>query len=313
MMQTAMIILSITSASLAGSALGYWGLTRHEERKIIRSFHKQAGAQEGLETQQAFLEIGGVWRKIILFALSPSQPGSAQRRSPAKLWFFQEAELEQLLKKAGLTGKISLERCAQVREALSLGGAALGFVFGMMFSGMLAALLSCLGFIGGYRALNSALKQEVEARTNCVEQELSQLIEVLVLGLRSGLSFDRSLELYCHYFSCSLSDLCKRLQTQWSHGLITREEGLRTLAASYDSPLLERIIESIIRALRFGTSLAETLSSAGTEIRTTRKTKLEEKVAKAPVKMLIPIGTLILPAMLILILGPVILELIGGF
>jgi tight adherence protein C len=72
-------------------------------------------------------------------------------------------------------------------------------------------------------------------------------------------------------------------------------------------------MDSIIRSLRFGTSMAETLSSAGSEIRATRKTKLEERVAKAPVKMLIPIGTLILPAMLIFILGPVILELIGGF
>lgn len=313
MMQTAMIILSITSASIAGSALGYWGLTQHEEHKVIRSFYKQAGAQDGIEARHAFLEIGGIWRQVILFALSPSQVRSTQRGAPARFWLFQKEEPERLLKKSGLTGKISLERCAQVREVLSLGGAAVGLIIGMMLSGMLAAVLSCLGFIIGYRALNSALKQEVEARTNCVEQELSQFIEVLVLGLRSGLSFDRSLELYCHYFSCGLSDLCERLRTQWNHGLITREEGLRTLAASYDSPLLERIMESIIRALRFGTSLAETLSSAGAEIRATRKTKLEEKVAKAPVKMLIPIGTLILPAMLILILGPVILELIGGF
>jgi tight adherence protein C len=121
------------------------------------------------------------------------------------------------------------------------------------------------------------------------------------------------LEFYYRCFPGGLSSLCERLQTQWSHGLITREEGLRSLSKSYNSPLLERVIESIIRSLRFGTSLAKTLSAAGTEIRATRKTKLEEKVAKAPVKMLIPIGTLILPAMLILILGPILLELISGF
>ena len=49
-----------------------------------------------------------------------------------------------------------------------------------------------------------------------------------------------------------------------------------------DSPLFERVIESIIRSLRFGTSMAETLSNAGIEIRATRKTKLEEKGGQGP-------------------------------
>lgn len=312
-MQTAMIILGITSAGVAGSALGYWGLAQHEEHKIIRSFHEQAGASETARSEHAYLQVEGIWRQVILLALSSPRTQALDRKPPAKIWLFQITKLETLIKKAGLSGKISRERCAQVRQMLSLGCAIAGFILGSMFSSLFAAILSALGFLVGYHALESALKQEMDARTSSVERELSQLIEVLVLGLRSGLSFDRSLELYCHYFSCGLSDLCERLQTQWSHGLITREEGLRTLADSYDSPLLERIVESIIRALRFGTSIAETLSNAGAEIRATRKSKLEEKVAKAPVKMLIPIGTLILPAMLILILGPVILELIGGF
>lgn len=314
-MQTTMMILGIASASVAGCSLGYWGLTQHEEQKIMRSCRLQAGAGDASSAEELFLQVDGIWRSIILFTLS-SPRLTTKNTAPhplSKIWFLQTQRLEGLLQKAGLAGKIDFEDCARVRKTLSLGCAGLGLILGMLFSEMLAGMLFCGGFLVGYHALQTALEQEVDARTSRVEQELSQLIEILVLGLRSGLSFDRSLELYCHYFSCGLSNLCERLQTQWNHGLISREEGLRALAGSYDSPLLERIIESIIRSLRFGTSMAETLSNAGTEIRTTRKTKLEEKVAKAPVKMLIPIGTLILPAMLILILGPIILELIGGF
>lgn len=40
--------------------------------------------------------------------------------------------------------------------------------------------------------------------------------------------------------------------------------------------------------------------------------RLEERVAKAPVKMMMPTGALILPAMLLLVLGPVLLELANG-
>lgn len=42
------------------------------------------------------------------------------------------------------------------------------------------------------------------------------------------------------------------------------------------------------------------------------RAQVEERVAKAPVKMMVPTGTLILPAMLLLVLGPVLLELMEG-
>ena len=88
---------------------------------------------------------------------------------------------------------------------------------------------------------------------------------------------------------------------------------MRALARAYDSALFERVAESIIRSLRFGTSLAETLSILSAEARSIRKSKIEERVAKAPVKMLVPVGALILPAMLILIMGTVLLDLMEGF
>ena len=312
-METAMIILGIANASIAGTALGYWGLAKHEEQKIARSYRLQAGAEQRTQLDQGLLEVKGIYRSVLLQAIKESLPADETRKPVGKFWLLQASALTGMLTKAGLAGKVSLEGCGRTRRTLALGCAIGGLAIGALFSDMLAGILCVVGFIVGFQALHTALKQEVELRASAVEQELSQLIEVLVLGLRSGLSFDRSLEFYCQYFSGGLSHLCALLQTQWNHGLITREEGLHALAESYDSSLLERIMESIIRALRFGTSLAETLSNAGAEIRATRKTKLEERVAKAPVKMLIPIGTLILPAMLILILGPVLLELISGF
>lgn len=312
-MEIALIVFSIANASIAGMTLGYWGLAKREEQKIARSYRLQAGAEERTQLDQGLLEVDGLYRRVLLLAIAWSQPTEQKHKCLGKLWLLQGDSLEAMLKKTGLVGKVDLVGCARTRRNLSLSGALVGLVIGSLFSEMLTGILCVVGFVLGYQALHASLKQEIERRAAAVEHKLSQLIEVLVLGLRSGLSFDRSLAFYCQYFPGSLSHLCALLQTQWNHGLITREKGLHTLAESYDSNLLERIIESIVRALRFGTSLAETLSNAGAEIRANRKTKLEERVAKAPVKMLIPIGTLILPAMLILILGPVLLELISGF
>ena len=59
--------------------------------------------------------------------------------------------------------------------------------------------------------------------------------------------------------------------------------------------------------------MSDSLSLLAVEARAIRKAKLEERVAKAPVKMLLPVGTLILPAMLILVMGPIMLDLMKGF
>ena len=85
------------------------------------------------------------------------------------------------------------------------------------------------------------------------------------------------------------------------------------LADSYDCEQLQRVVESAIRSLKLGSALTEQLEDAAAQARMAYRTALEERVAKAPVKMMLPVGTLILPAMLLLVMGPVILELMTEF
>ncbi len=139
------------------------------------------------------------------------------------------------------------------------------------------------------------------------------MLEVVALGLRSGLSFDRSLELYSGHFDTLLSRACASAQRQWALGLVTREQALRELAATFDSPLFSRVVESMVRSLRFGSSLAESLETAAGDARQQFRSRKQEQVAKASVKMMVPTGALMLPAMLLLVLGPVLLELMEGF
>jgi tight adherence protein C len=96
-------------------------------------------------------------------------------------------------------------------------------------------------------------------------------------------------------------------------GLSTREDSLRAMEAEYASPLLSRVVDSMVRSLRFGTPMSESLEAAAIEARETHRARMEERVAKVAVKMMLPVGALILPAMLLLVMGPVLLELMDGF
>ena len=94
---------------------------------------------------------------------------------------------------------------------------------------------------------------------------------------------------------------------------MTREESLTRFARSYDSDQLGRVVDGILRSLKLGTSLTGVLEDAAAQARTSYHAALEERIAKAPVKMMLPTGALILPAMLLMVIGPVLLELAGGF
>ena len=158
-----------------------------------------------------------------------------------------------------------------------------------------------------------ALNRLVNCRKEELERHLSEMLDVLTLALRSGLSFNRSVALYSHYFKGVLGSALNTAYSQWSCGIQTRDEALRGLARTFDSRIFHQVIETMIRSLRFGTSMAASLEDEAKEAREQYRAAKQEIVAKAPVKMMIPTGILVLPAMLLLVMGPVLLELVEGF
>lgn len=140
-------------------------------------------------------------------------------------------------------------------------------------------------------------------RADCLF-ELPQMLDVVTLGLGSGLSFDGSLDLYCTRSKSALSSELNRAMTRWRLGLVTREEALDGVGSELHIQALKRFAHVVGESLTFGAPLAQTLEHQSDLLRAEQRSQLEEDLEKLPVKMLIPLGTLILPAMLIAILGP---------
>ena len=76
------------------------------------------------------------------------------------------------------------------------------------------------------------------------------------------------------------------------------------MADRLESPAIRRFADAVTEALSFGTPLASVLEHQAGALRAEHRMAVEEQIEKAPVKMLIPLGTLIVPAMLLSILGP---------
>ena len=136
------------------------------------------------------------------------------------------------------------------------------------------------------------------------EREMPELLDILALGLSAGLSFDASLELYCERRDGALSREVWEAMSLWRMGVMSRAEALAGLAGRVESPSLARFCASVIEALSFGAPLAQTLEHQADTIRAEQRSRVEERIEQVPVRMLVPLGTLVVPAMLLAILGP---------
>jgi tight adherence protein C len=76
-----------------------------------------------------------------------------------------------------------------------------------------------------------------------------------------------------------------------------------------DSPAMRSFVRAVIQGETLGVSMGTTMRNLAVEMRQRRRTSARERVQKAPVKMLIPLIFLILPAMLIVLLYPAVHEI----
>lgn len=159
--------------------------------------------------------------------------------------------------------------------------------------------------IRGIPAVRQARERErlARRRSACL-REMPTLIDVLTLGLSAGLSFDASLSLYCDRYQTELSQAFSEAMLSWRMGVTSREEALEAMACELGVDALARFATVVGESLDFGSPLASALKVQAKAIRDEQRAQVEEEIEKAPVKMLVPLGVLVVPAMLLAILGP---------
>lgn len=192
-------------------------------------------------------------------------------------------------------------------EGLGRGGLAAKGPPGM--TGSLGKLLARLG-----RATRVGVRRGGEARakardrSRCLD-ELPELIDVVALGMSAGISFDAALGIYCDKYDTMLAGELSDAMRSWELGLTTRSEALRVLAGRLDVPAFTTFVDTATESLAFGAPLTKALGEQAQAVRRARRADVQERIEKAPIKMLVPTGTLILPAMLLAVLGPLLASL----
>jgi tight adherence protein C len=163
--------------------------------------------------------------------------------------------------------------------------------------------VAALTAIGGVLP-SFALKRRAHARTQRIDYEVPELVDLLVTTVEAGVGFAASLQISARRTRGPLGDELRLALREQSMGL-TIDEALRNmLERTRTSVSLRAFVQAIIQGEKLGVSIGKILRDLAVDMRKRRRQMAEERAQKAPTKLLFPLVFLILPALFIIILGP---------
>ena len=140
--------------------------------------------------------------------------------------------------------------------------------------------------------------------------EFSLWLELLSLCLEAGLDFTSSLsELTKSMQDSRVSQRFKKFLSHIQLGK-TKKEALQAFQKEWPHPIIETFCQTLLHGWHYGISMSTLLREEASHIRMEALFQMEKEVHKKQLKLLLPLFLLILPAVMIVMLTPLLLQLL---
>lgn len=172
-------------------------------------------------------------------------------------------------------------------------------------------IAACCGGAFGYLLPDKFLTSIIRRRERNMRYGLPAAIDLMVLSLEAGQSLDSALVETCRELRGAHPELSTEfflihLEMMASK---SRGEAFRNFADRNSEPEIRRFSQVLIDSDRFGTSLAPALRTHVKYLRLRARQKAREAARKVGVKLVFPVFFLIFPAILVVTLGPAVLQI----
>ncbi|MDF2384720.1 type II secretion system F family protein [Nostoc ellipsosporum NOK] len=191
-----------------------------------------------------------------------------------------------------------------------IGGPVLYLVYGTtMFadwSPIKAYGLVAGSFILAYKFPDLYLKNKIQKRSAAIRKGLPDALDLLVICAEAGLTVDAAFHRVAKELGKAYPELGEEFQlTAIELGFLTdRRQAFENLAERIDLDSIRGVVTTMIQTEKYGTPLASALRVLSAEFRNERMMRAEEKAARLPAIMTVPLILFILPVLFVVILGP---------
>lgn len=166
--------------------------------------------------------------------------------------------------------------------------------------------ISLIAVIIGAYAPDVFLSNTGQKRRLKIQKGLPDGLDLMVICAEAGLSLDATLHRVSSELSTSWPELSDELGlTAIEIGFLPdRSQALANLARRVKLSGIKGIVNTLAQTERYGTPLAQALRVLSAELRSNRLLKAEEKAARLPAVLTVPMILFIMPALFVVLIGP---------
>ncbi len=164
-------------------------------------------------------------------------------------------------------------------------------------------MLSVLFLLLGFFFPDLWLRSKINGRQKGVFRAMPDALDLLTIAVEAGLGFDAAMSKVNEKWENDLSLEFGRVIQEIRLGKL-RREALRDMAERLGVGEMTSFVAAVIQSEQLGVSMAKVLRIQSDQMRVRRRQMAEEEAHRAPIKMIFPIGILIFPSLLIILLGP---------
>jgi tight adherence protein C len=170
-------------------------------------------------------------------------------------------------------------------------------------------------FILAYKAPDLWLKNTIQKRSAAIRKGLPDALDLLVICAEAGLTVDAAFGRVARELGKAYPELGDEFAlTSIELGFLTdRRMAFENLANRIDLDAVRGVVTTMIQTEKYGTPLASALRVLSAEFRNERMMRAEEKAARLPAIMTVPLILFILPTLFIVILGPAACSIADNF
>ena len=166
-----------------------------------------------------------------------------------------------------------------------------------------------------YKAPDIWLKNKVTKRSHAIRKGLPDALDLLVICAEAGLTVDAAFGRVSRELGKAYPELGDEFGlTAIELGFLNeRRQGFENLASRVDLEAVRGVVTTMIQTEKYGTPLASALRVLSAEFRNERMMRAEEKAARLPAIMTVPLILFILPTLFVVILGPAACSISDNF
>ena len=152
-------------------------------------------------------------------------------------------------------------------------------------------------------------------RQERIKRSLPDALDLLVVCVEAGISLDAAILRVAKDLMIVHPELAGELLvvSRKTNAGMTREDALRGLWDRTGVEEVRALVASLLQSEKWGSSSSRVLRVSSETLRRKRRQTAERKAATAPLKMIVPMAIFIFPALFVVILGPAVVQIIGGF